>query len=66
MPAAYPVAGPGDIIGTSGAGALSEDLQEAALTALSIDRSHCRAHAECFSWSRCTGQFAANLVPLKG
>lgn len=63
--AAYPVHGPADIIGDSDIGVLSEDLRQAALDALSIDRAKCRAFAERFSWSACAEQFAANLVPMR-
>ncbi|HQT63097.1 MAG: alpha-mannosyltransferase [Acidocella sp. 20-57-95] len=65
--AAYPVTGPKDILGESPVpvGALSEDLQQAALEALKIDRSHCRPHAETYSWTACTNRFLDNLVPTR-
>jgi glycosyltransferase involved in cell wall biosynthesis len=62
--AAYPVTGPLDVIGDSGAGALEEDLREACLRALTIPRARVRAHAERFGWDVATQQFAANLRPL--
>lgn len=62
--AAYPVAGPADIIGDAACGVLSEDLRGAALKALDIDRRQCRAFAERFSWAECTNQFLENLVPV--
>lgn len=62
--AALPVAGPLDILGGSNVGVLSEDLRQAALAALAIDREACRAFAEKFSWAECTREFADNLVPL--
>jgi glycosyltransferase involved in cell wall biosynthesis len=62
--AAYPVTGPVDVIGTSPAGALDEDLRAAALRALSIPRASARAHAERFSWEACTRQFLAHLHPI--
>ncbi len=62
--AAYPVAGPLDVIGTSGAGVLSEDLREAALAALALPRTQCRAHALAFSWSECARQFVEQLCPM--
>lgn len=55
--AAYPVMGPKDIIGTSGAGTLDEDLQRGALAALNIPKSVARAHALTFSWEACARQF---------
>jgi glycosyltransferase involved in cell wall biosynthesis len=62
--AAYPVPGPLDVIGTSGAGVLDEDLRRAALAALEIPREHCREHALRYTWSASTDQFVANLWPL--
>jgi glycosyltransferase involved in cell wall biosynthesis len=62
--AAYPVTGPLDVIGDSGAGVLSEDLREACLHALQIDRSIPRAHAERFGWRAATAQFERHLHPL--
>jgi glycosyltransferase involved in cell wall biosynthesis len=61
--AAYPVPGPLDVIGSSRAGVLDEDLGRAVTAALRIPRARCRAHAETFSWRRCAQQFLANLVP---
>lgn len=63
--AAYPVPGPIDIIADTGAGVLSENLEEAARQALSIPREKCRALAEQYSWESCTSQFRANLVGLR-
>ncbi|HIJ61560.1 MAG TPA: glycosyltransferase family 1 protein [Rhodospirillaceae bacterium] len=60
--AAFPVPGPLDVIGGSGAGVLSEDLRSAALAALDIDAERCVAHAALFSWSTVTAQFVANLA----
>jgi glycosyltransferase involved in cell wall biosynthesis len=59
--AAYPVAGPLDVIGESGAGCLSEDLGAAVRKALTIPAEICRAHAETFSWQTSVNQFLANL-----
>ena len=62
--AAYPVTGPIDVIGDSPAGALDDDLENACLKALEIDRSTARAHAERYSWEACTRQFLAQLHPI--
>jgi glycosyltransferase involved in cell wall biosynthesis len=59
--AAYPVAGPLDVIGESGAGALDRDLAKAALAALDIPRERARAHALTFSWDACARQFVDNV-----
>lgn len=59
--AAYPVTGPRDIVGDSGTGVLSDDLRHAALSALSIPRARCRAHALRYSWPSCARQFLENV-----
>jgi glycosyltransferase involved in cell wall biosynthesis len=63
--AAYPVTGPIDVIGSSGAGALDEDLQRACMRALSVDRNVARDHALKFSWAEAARQFAEHLRPLR-
>lgn len=63
--AAYPVTGPVDVIGSSGAGALDEDLRRACMSALSIPRERALAHAAQFSWAQCARQFAAHLRPVQ-
>jgi glycosyltransferase involved in cell wall biosynthesis len=63
--AAYPVPGPLDVIGDSGAGVLSEDLAAAALEALAIPRERCRAHALRYTWTASADQFVENLWPLR-
>jgi glycosyltransferase involved in cell wall biosynthesis len=62
--AAYPVTGPIDVLGDGGAGAMHEDLREACLEALKIDRHDARAWAERFSWAAASAQFASHLKPL--
>lgn len=59
--AAFPVPGPADVIGGSGAGALSGDLRAACIAALAIPRDVARAHALRFGWSESARQFAANV-----
>jgi glycosyltransferase involved in cell wall biosynthesis len=63
--AAYPVTGPLDVIGTSPAGALDNDLRAACLRALEIPRAVARVHAERFSWAACAQQFAEHLRPVR-
>lgn len=61
--AAHPVQGPADIIGGNAkVGALSENLQDAALAALRLSPEACRAFALEFSWEACTRQFLMNLA----
>ena len=62
--AAYPVAGPLDVIGNSPAGALHEDLGEAVRRALQIPPEAARAHAERYSWDASVQQFLANICPF--
>lgn len=55
--AAFPVTGPRDVIVDGRVGSLKDDLREAALTALEMDREACRSYALDFSWERCALQF---------
>lgn len=63
--AAFPVAGPIDVIGRSGGGAMHADLREACLQALAIPRAMARQRAEQFSWATATGQIldALQVIP---
>jgi hypothetical protein len=61
--AAFPVRGPVDVVKDRSAGILHEDLGEAALAALLLDRDDVRRYAERFSWERSARQFASHLVP---
>ena len=60
--AAFPSAGPNDVIGDSGAGIIDEDLRHAALAALDIPRERCVAHAQRFSWQASIDQFLGHLA----
>lgn len=60
--AAYPVMGPLDVIGDTGAGILSADLAEAAEAALDIPRGHCRAVALNYTWAASSRQFLNNCI----
>jgi glycosyltransferase involved in cell wall biosynthesis len=62
--AAFPVAGPVDVIGQSSAGALDADLRAACLRALEISREDARRYAEKFSWAHSIMQFESYLAPL--
>ncbi|MFN0040275.1 MAG: glycosyltransferase family 4 protein [Burkholderiales bacterium] len=59
--AAFPVSGPIDVIGDSGAGVLHEDLAVACLRALDVSRAKARRFAEQFSWKESVSQFASHL-----
>ena len=60
--AAYPVMGPGDVIGDSETGILSDDLRQAALDALDIPKERCRAWALRYSWAASARQFLDNAT----
>lgn len=61
--AAYPVSGPLDVLGESGAGALDADLGKAIAAALRIPAETARSYALQFSWDACVDQFVENLAP---
>ncbi len=63
--AAYPVPGPLDVIGDAPVGVLDQDLQTAALRALTIDRDACRVFAARMTWDRCARMFLDNLALLR-
>lgn len=63
--AAFPVAGPIDVIGNSDAGVMDDDLRKACLKALEIPRSRPRAYAERFSWDASVRQFESTLIPIR-
>lgn len=62
--AAYPVAGPLDVVGQDGPAALRADLHDACIAALEINRESARQFAERHSWRAATLQFYANLFPF--
>jgi len=61
--AGYPVSGPIDIIPGSGAGVVSEDLRQACLDCLEIDRTVPPAHAGNYSWESVSKTFFELLTP---
>lgn len=63
--AAYPVAGPLDVIGDSGTGVLDWDLGRAVEGALKIDPEHCRDYALSQSWQAAARQFLSNVHPCR-
>lgn len=63
--AAYPVTGPLDVIGDAPAGALRDDLRQACLDALKLNREDAVAHARKFSWHAATLQFVNHLHPVR-
>ncbi len=61
--AGYPVSGPIDIIPGSGAGVVNEDLRQAALACLELERSAAVKHAENYSWEKVASDFVSLLEP---
>jgi glycosyltransferase involved in cell wall biosynthesis len=61
--AAYPVAGPRDVIRDGVTGALDTDLARAARRALTLDRAACRAYAMGCGWDVSTREFERSLAP---
>lgn len=62
--AAYPVAGPIDVINGHKVGVLDDDLAKAAREAIKIPAADCRAFAKTMSWRASAEQFLANLAPF--
>ncbi len=60
--AAYPVDGPLQVVGDSGAGALREELHEAWRAALRIERPQARLRALAFDWKRAADLFVSYLA----
>jgi glycosyltransferase involved in cell wall biosynthesis len=61
--AAYPVAGPIDVVRQGTSGILDDDLRAAALRAVELDRKRVRTDALHYSWKSATEQFLRNLHP---
>jgi 1,2-diacylglycerol 3-alpha-glucosyltransferase/glucuronosyltransferase len=59
--ASFPVPGPQDIIGTSGAGVFDKNLCAASLACLKLDRKDARKRAQSYSWEACAEDFVKNL-----
>jgi glycosyltransferase involved in cell wall biosynthesis len=64
--AAYPVAGPRDVVGDHPGGVLHEDLAEAARRALAVPRALARERALAFGWDAVCERFLDHLVPARG
>jgi glycosyltransferase involved in cell wall biosynthesis len=62
--AAYPVDGPLQVLGNSGAGAMREDLRDAWSEALKLQRHQARDRALLFGWGRAGAMFLSHLVVL--
>ena len=60
--AAFPVAGPRDVIGSSPVGVLNDDLRLACLAALKMSPADCVAFARRHSWESAARIFVANIA----
>lgn len=60
--AAFPVKGPGDVIGSAPVGVLDDDLRAACLKALTLSREDCRAFALERSWEASARAFLTNVL----
>ena len=63
--AAFPVIGPIDVVGDSGAGVLDQDLRAACLACLDVSREQAIARAKQYDWSLATAQFLGALSPIR-
>lgn len=63
--AGFPVQGPQDVVGSSKAGALNDDLALAISQAIGIDPAVCRSRALEHSWDQSAHEFHANLIPIE-
>ena len=62
--AAFPVAGPNDVLAGHPVGVLDQDLGAACARARLIPRADCRAYALRFRWRRCAEQLRDFLEPI--
>lgn len=62
--AAYPVQGPKDVLMDDRVARLNENLYQAALEALNLNKAGCHQYALGFSWENCARQFLSNLEPF--
>jgi 1,2-diacylglycerol 3-alpha-glucosyltransferase/glucuronosyltransferase len=60
--ASYPVTGPLDVIGASGAGVMNDGFAAAVDAAMAIEPELCRAHALTYSWQDATEQFLDHVT----
>jgi 1,2-diacylglycerol 3-alpha-glucosyltransferase/glucuronosyltransferase len=64
--AAFPVAGPRDVIGSAPVGVLNDDLQKACLEALRISRQDCLEFAARYTWEASARAFIENMADFSG
>lgn len=64
--AAFPVAGPLDVIGTAPVGVLNDDLREACLAALQLSRQVCLEFAARHTWEASARAFIDHMADISG
>jgi glycosyltransferase involved in cell wall biosynthesis len=64
--AAFPVAGPRDVIGQAPVGVLNDDLQAACLRAMRISRQDCLEFAARYTWEASACAFIENMADFSG
>lgn len=64
--AAFPVAGPRDVILDPQVGCLDHNLRKACLSAMHLKKTDAWKYAQGYSWANCTQQFVNNLQPIYG
>jgi glycosyltransferase involved in cell wall biosynthesis len=64
--AAFPVAGPRDVLGAAPVGVLNDDLQKACLAALRISRQDCLEFATPYTWEASARAFIDNMADFSG
>ncbi len=62
--AAYPVTGPIDVVNNNLTGCLNDDLKQAALCALELDKKACLKQASEYTWVKATNKFFSNLARI--
>jgi len=64
--AAFPVAGPADVLGSAKVGVLDRDLRTAAIAALDIPPERCRTFALAHTWEASARRFLDNILAVYG
>jgi glycosyltransferase involved in cell wall biosynthesis len=64
--AAFPVAGPRDVLGDSGCGVMDIDLRRASMAALDISREKCRAYGARHAMRESARDFVGNIATAIG
>lgn len=60
--AAFPATAPRDVIGKAPVGCLNDDLRQACLDALTLDKAACRAFAETMTWEATARTFVNYVI----